>query len=51
MATETFYVKVETVKMASTFAFVRSETGILDYVGTATPSVDELLCRKAPEAH
>ena len=42
MATETFYVKVETVKMASVFAFSRSETGILDYAGTATPSADDL---------
>ena len=42
MATETFYVKVETAKMASVFAFSRSETGILDYAGTATPSADDL---------
>ena len=42
MAKDIFYVKVETAKAATVYAFTRSETGIMDYAGTATPSADEL---------
>ena len=42
MAKDIFYVKVETTKAATVYAFTRSETGIMDYAGTATPSADEL---------
>ena len=35
MANEMFYVKVETPKNATVYAFSRSVTGILDYAGTA----------------
>ena len=42
MAKEIFYVKVETAKTATVHAFSRSETGILDYAGTATPQTAEL---------
>ena len=42
MANEIFYVKVETAKATSIYAFSRSETGILDFNGTATPSTSDL---------
>jgi hypothetical protein len=42
MANETFYVSVKTPKVATIYAFSRSVTGILDYAGEATPTVDEL---------
>ena len=42
MANETFYVSVKTPKVATIYAFSRSVTGILDYAGEATPTVDDL---------
>ena len=42
MANETFYVHVKTPQKATSYAFSRSATGILDYAGEATPTVDEL---------
>ena len=42
MANETFYVSVKTPRAAIVYAFTRSVTGILDYAGEATPTVDEL---------
>ena len=42
MASETFYVSVKTPRAAIVYAFTRSVTGILDYAGEATPTVDEL---------
>lgn len=43
MATETFYVKIENSKTTSIHAFTRSETGIMDYAGLASPSDEELV--------
>ena len=42
MASETFYVSVKTPRAAIVYAFTRSVTGILDYAGEATPTVDDL---------
>lgn len=42
MANETFYVSVKTPKVTTIYAFSRSVTGILDYAGEATPTVDDL---------
>ena len=42
MANEIFYVKVETSKAATVYAFSRSDTGIMDYAGTASPSAGDL---------
>ena len=42
MATDIFFVKVESPKATQTYAFSRSETGIMDYVGAANPSAEEL---------
>ena len=42
MAKDIFYVKVETAKAANVYAFTRSETGIIDFAGTATPSASDL---------
>jgi hypothetical protein len=42
MAKETFYIGVMTAEAATFYAFSRSETGILDFNGTATPSASEL---------
>ena len=42
MANEMFYVRVKTHKNATVYAFSRSVTGILDYVGKTTPTGDEL---------
>lgn len=42
MANEIFYVKVETSKAATVYAFSRSDTGIMDYAGTASPSASDL---------
>jgi len=42
MAKEIFYVKVETAKATSIYAFSRSETGIMDYEGNASPEESQL---------
>ena len=42
MAKEIFYVKVETAKATSIYAFSRSETGIMDYEGSASPEESQL---------
>mgnify|MGYP003501821100 FL=1 len=42
MANDIFYVSIKTSKAVNAYAFTRSETGILDYAGAATPSADEL---------
>lgn len=42
MANEFFFVKVESAKAATVYAFIRSETGIMDYAGEVNPSTDEL---------
>jgi hypothetical protein len=42
MANDIFYVSIKTSKAVNAYAFTRSETGILDYAGDATPSADEL---------
>lgn len=42
MANGMFYVKIESPKNATVYAFSRSVTGILDYVGKTTPTGDEL---------
>ena len=42
MANGMFYVKIESPKNATVYAFSRSVTGILDYVGKTTPTDDEL---------
>ncbi|MBQ7078753.1 MAG: hypothetical protein IJM92_03620 [Fibrobacter sp.] len=42
MANGMSYVKIETPQNATVYAFSRSVTGILDYVGKTTPTGDEL---------